>query len=174
MSDKNNSSAINDILKSRADLIAADYDDKKIDDRDMLLIFNIGIERYAIIYTDIVKALAASNITTVPSSPNIMAGIFYYEGEVWPILSSVELMECKSDCMMSNILLLSYDKFKFGIVVGEIEGQKNFDRKREWQSIKDSSNSGKKHIEAIYDQDIAVLSIKALHNIITTIEINQF
>ena len=73
----------------------------------LLLLFKIGVDRYAIAATEVEEVLPLVHLHHVPQAPAGVAGIFDYHGKMLPVVDLSELMHGrKSTSRISTRIIL--------------------------------------------------------------------
>ena len=76
----------------------------------LLLIFNIGTERYALKAKDVVEILPLTSLKHIPQAPNFILGLLDYRGSPVPIIDLCEITENRycNKVLSSRIILVNY------------------------------------------------------------------
>ncbi|MBE9208295.1 purine-binding chemotaxis protein CheW [Nostoc sp. LEGE 06077] len=76
----------------------------------LMLLFNVGNERYAIASQKVVEVIPLVLLKTLPHTPPHIAGVFNYRGRIVPVIDVCQLMEGKpcGDNLSTRIILTNY------------------------------------------------------------------
>ncbi|MEH2382637.1 MAG: chemotaxis protein CheW [Nostoc sp.] len=76
----------------------------------LMLLLNIGNERYAIESRQVVEVIPLVLLKTLPHQPEYIAGVFNYHGRIVPVIDLCQLMRGKSSCeyLSTRIVLVNY------------------------------------------------------------------
>ncbi|MEH2293651.1 chemotaxis protein CheW [Nostoc sp.] len=76
----------------------------------LMLLLNIGNERYAIESRQVVEVIPLVVLKTLPHQPEYIAGVFNYRGRIVPVIDLCQLMRGKpsSEYLSTRIVLVNY------------------------------------------------------------------
>ncbi|BAZ50007.1 CheW protein [Nostoc sp. NIES-4103] len=76
----------------------------------LMLLFNVGNERYAIATCEVVEVIPLVLLKTLPHKPEHIAGVFNYRGRIIPVIDLCQLMQGKpcGDNLSTRIILVNY------------------------------------------------------------------
>ncbi|MBD2339691.1 purine-binding chemotaxis protein CheW [Calothrix sp. FACHB-156] len=76
----------------------------------LMLLFYLNNERYAIASQQVVEVLPLVTLKTLPHTPEHLAGVFNYRGQIVPVLDLCLLIQGKPCCehLSSRIILVNY------------------------------------------------------------------
>ncbi|MEH1790143.1 MAG: chemotaxis protein CheW [Nostoc sp.] len=76
----------------------------------LMLLLNIGNERYAIESRQVVEVIPLVMLKTLPHQPEYITGVFNYRGRIVPVIDLCQLMRGKpsSEYLSTRIVLVNY------------------------------------------------------------------
>ncbi len=76
----------------------------------LMLLLNIGNERYAIESRQVVEVIPLVMLKTLPHQPEYITGVFNYRGRIIPVIDLCQLMRGKpsSEYLSTRIILVNY------------------------------------------------------------------
>lgn len=162
------------IFAARAETLASPI--KKLDEnaKEMILVFYIGKEKYAMETQDIMRILTPKKITAFPFFPDIFSGLLYYDGVLFPVIKTRSVLNNKNESEPHHIILIEYGEKNIALPINEIIGRIPYRQNQILLQSNASEYNPDSIMNGIYEHDISVISVQKLFHLIEKIAIVDF
>jgi len=147
------------LLRQRAARLAERRDGSELVDEVELLVFRVGVERFAVPVRALRSVAAVEHITRVPGAAAELLGVIYLRGEIVPLVDTGRLLRSPLDQGRPAHALLCRGQVQFALAVDELCGIVRYQR-RELRATESSSDS--RFVEALLPDNTALLRLDAL------------
>jgi chemotaxis signal transduction protein len=143
---------------------------------EMILVFCIGQEKYAIEMQNVIRILEKRKVTPFPFFPPIFSGLLYYDGTLFPVIvpKNVLQSESESESVSCHIILIQCFEKSIAFPVDEIIGRFPYKKEKKLVQLYVNKQKHRSIVDGVYDRDISVISMKKLFEIMAQIKLVDF
>ena len=152
----------NKIIQERTKNLKTIREEQKHSISEEFICFSLtDSQKYAISFNFIYKVLENFNLTTVPFMPRYIKGIINYRGEILSVISLSDfLLNELSDDLPKNLVILTINKIKIGVLIDCIYGIQRYEKDKFKKPFYSKNIKKMEFITSIYDNDTLVLNIE--------------
>jgi purine-binding chemotaxis protein CheW len=153
------------VLQARAQLLARKPAQQKEEARSQFVCFRLGAtERYGIAYDYLEEIMNAMDITPVPCTPPVIAGVSNYRGELLTLLDLKQFFptgQSEGDGEMP-VIVVKAGGVRVGLIVDAVDGNEAFVPAHLAPSLSSAGASNRVYVQGIHEGRVTLLNIGAL------------
>ena len=162
------------ILAARATFIARETVELKTRATTSLFVFSMGDkQKYGIDQGRVDKVIIGQHVTIVPGVNPLLSGLLYHDAEIWPVINTSVLLNCRQTNPEANFILFSDGSYRYALSIGLIIGQIPYDQSAELTCLAQENTLQHRYVLGVYQSDIALLDLSAILNVLKSMKIHN-
>jgi len=153
------------ILEARAQLLARKPVEQQEEERSQFVCFRLGAsESYGVAYDYLEEVTNAMDITPVPCTPPVIAGVVNYRGELLTLLDLKRFFHIDpcEDNESKAVVVVKAGGVRVGLIVDAVEGNEEFAPARLAPPLSLVGAANRIYVQGIHQGRVTMLNIGAL------------
>jgi purine-binding chemotaxis protein CheW len=153
------------VLAARAQLLARKPEQRRQEARSQFVCFRLGAsERYGVGYDYLEEIMTVMDITPVPCTPPIIAGVANYRGELLTLLDLKQVFytgQGDGNAEMP-VIVVKAGGVRVGLIVDEVDGNEEYAPAHLAPPLSSAGASNRIYVQGIHQGRVTILNIGAL------------
>jgi purine-binding chemotaxis protein CheW len=157
-------SDVETVLRKRAQALSRPLAEVETGKRLSLVAYNIGEENYAVDVRYVREIRALENLTTVPCTPDFVAGVVNLRGSLLSVIDIRKFLPIAHGGItdLTRIVIITADPFEVGLLAESVSGIRDVSLGGIHPSGEFRQTASQKHILGVTDDLLTVLDVKSL------------
>jgi purine-binding chemotaxis protein CheW len=157
-------SDIETVLRKRAQVLSRPLIEEETEESLSLVAYHIGAENYAVDVRHVREIRALENLTTVPCTPDFVAGVVNLRGSLLSVIDIRKFLAVSHGGItdLTRIVIISANAFEVGLLAESVSGIRDVALSGMHPSVGFTKTASQKHVLGVTHDVLTVLDVEGL------------